>query len=189
MFDENKSWYVKENIRNQTLSDCTDTDADVYDSNVIYSKFTSPTTSLVRAKQVTGLLQKYPNAKTTVERLYLHLIRTDTNLVKREVLVKNSAAYQQRSVDNLLSILISICQDLYPTSACIFRSRRERHHVPRTPVCHLSNTSGLLARGQRGHPEGGSIRLLHGKSLSASGGLPICPHALPHERHDRLHGA
>lgn len=180
---------MKENIHNQTLTGCTDTDADVYESNVIYSKFTSPTTSSVRAKQITGLLQKYPNAKTTVERVYSHLNRTATNLVKREGLVNNSAAYQQRCVDNLWSILISICQDLYPMSACVSRSRRERHHVPQTPVCHLSNRRGLLARGQRGHPERGSIRLLHGKSLSASGGLPICPHALPHERHDRLHGA
>lgn len=47
VFDENKSWYVKENIHNRTLTGCDDTDADVYDSNVIYSKFTSPTTSSV----------------------------------------------------------------------------------------------------------------------------------------------
>uniref|UniRef100_H3DHA1 Coagulation factor VIII, procoagulant component n=1 Tax=Tetraodon nigroviridis TaxID=99883 RepID=H3DHA1_TETNG len=37
VFDENKSWYVNENIHNQTLAGCQGTDADVYDSNVIYS--------------------------------------------------------------------------------------------------------------------------------------------------------
>lgn len=44
----------------------------------------------------------------TVEIVYTNLIHTVTNLVKREGLVINSAASQQRSVDILLSILVSI---------------------------------------------------------------------------------
>lgn len=41
VFDENKSWYMKENIDNttQTPAGCNDTDPDVYNSNVIYSEF------------------------------------------------------------------------------------------------------------------------------------------------------
>lgn len=57
VFDENKSWYMKENIHNQTLTGCNDTDADIYDSNVIYSKFTSPTASLVLVKQITSTVK------------------------------------------------------------------------------------------------------------------------------------
>lgn len=47
VFDENKSWYMKENIRNQTLSDCNSATPDAYDSHVIYSKFDSVTPSIV----------------------------------------------------------------------------------------------------------------------------------------------
>lgn len=41
VFDENKSWYMKENIHNttQTPACCNDTDPDVYNSHVIYSEF------------------------------------------------------------------------------------------------------------------------------------------------------
>lgn len=45
VFDENNSWYMKENICNK--SDCNDTDPDVYNANVIYSKFTSASSMLV----------------------------------------------------------------------------------------------------------------------------------------------
>lgn len=57
VFDENKSWYMKENTHNQTLTSCNDTDADIYDSNVIYSKFTSPTTSSALVKQITSTVE------------------------------------------------------------------------------------------------------------------------------------
>lgn len=125
VFDENKSWYMKENTHNQTLTSCNDTDADIYDSNVIYSKFTSPTTS-------------------SVEIVYSHFHRTVTNPVKREGLVMNSAAYQQRTVGipfvhPYIYLSRFIC-------ARIFSSRCERHHVSQASVCHLSNGRRLLAR-------------------------------------------
>lgn len=47
VFDENKSWYMKENIHNQTLSGCNSTAPDVYDSHVIYSKFDSMAPQIV----------------------------------------------------------------------------------------------------------------------------------------------
>lgn len=179
VFDENKSWYMKENIHNQTVTGCNDTDADVCDSNVIYSKFTSGTTSSVLVRQITSTV--------TVFTIHNWIV---TNLVKKEELVNNSAVYQQRAVDLLLSILLSINQDSHLHAApSIFSSRCERHHVPQASVCHLSDGRCLLARRQRGRPERVPFRLLHGEPLSASGGLPISPHALPHEWHDRLHGA
>lgn len=57
VFDENKSWYMKENIHNQTLTGCNDSDADVYDSNVIYSKLTSSSASWVLVKEITSTVK------------------------------------------------------------------------------------------------------------------------------------
>lgn len=79
VFDENKSWYVKENIHNQTTTGCNSTDPDVYDSNVIYSKLASPATS--------SILAKCHKATMSVEMFYLHLYSAVTNLIGRDLLV------------------------------------------------------------------------------------------------------
>lgn len=74
----------------------------------------------------------------TVEIVCSNSNHTVTNPVKREGLVINSAASQQRSVDILLSILISIYLDSYlHVGPCVFSSRCERHHVRKASVCHL----------------------------------------------------
>lgn len=79
VFDENKSWYVKENIRNQTLTGCNDSDANVYDANVIYSKFPSPTTSEELVKRIRAAVKMSRRNRKIV---YSHLDHTVTNLVK-----------------------------------------------------------------------------------------------------------
>ena len=41
VFDENKSWYINENMQRSSLDSYNTSDPEFYDSNVIYSKFTS----------------------------------------------------------------------------------------------------------------------------------------------------
>lgn len=49
VFDENKSWYMKENIHNttQTPAGYNDTNPDVYNSHVIYSELMATSSILV----------------------------------------------------------------------------------------------------------------------------------------------
>lgn len=70
VFDENKSWYMKENIHNQALTGCNVTDTDVYNSNVIYSKFTSPATSLVFVKQIVSSLEMSQHKRDCSNKLF-----------------------------------------------------------------------------------------------------------------------
>lgn len=41
VFDENRSWYIKENTQNIKQNSFNTTDPEFYNSNVIYSKFNS----------------------------------------------------------------------------------------------------------------------------------------------------
>lgn len=43
VFDENRSWYITENMQNSRQNSSNTADPEFYNSNVIYSKFTSPT--------------------------------------------------------------------------------------------------------------------------------------------------
>lgn len=41
-FDENQSWYIKDNMLNSKLNTCITNDPEFYSSNVIYSENISP---------------------------------------------------------------------------------------------------------------------------------------------------
>lgn len=41
VFDENRSWYIDENMQKSSQNSRNTSDPEFYDSNVIYSKFTS----------------------------------------------------------------------------------------------------------------------------------------------------
>lgn len=45
VFDENRSWYIKENTQNIKQNSFNTTDPEFYNSNVIYSKCNSPSSS------------------------------------------------------------------------------------------------------------------------------------------------